>query len=302
MSLTFQILGHGTPFPTHQNFTSAALLKTESRYYLFDCGEGTQIALSKLRIKRNRIRAVFITHLHGDHIYGLPGLITSLAHYQRDKPLNIYGPKGIQQFISTALTISDAHLTYKLIIKEFDANISTGFIVDNLFEVTTLALDHRIPSQGYLLKELHLKRNFDGDKLKKYNLSVEQIISLKEGNSIEVDGKIILTEDVCLPMRSSKQIAYCSDTAYNPALASRLMGVDLIYHEATYLDELADLAKERGHSTAKQAASLAKAANAKKLVIGHFSSRYRDTTPLEKEAKSIFLNTIIAQEGLEIEV
>ncbi len=292
------ILGSNAAMPNNGRITTSQVLLTESDYYQIDCGEATQMRLSQYKVKRNRIRAIFISHLHGDHIFGLPGLITSYFHFSRKDDLHIIGPPGIKEFVETVVRLSESHLAFKLHITELEAKEKTLVYTDNTLEVFAFPLQHRIPTNGYLFKEKSEKTNIRKDKIHHYNLSVEEILQLKAEEEVHrADQTVIQPAEVLHPRKHPHSYAFCSDTKYHKGILEYIQGVDLLYHESTYLHELVDKAAERGHATAKEAALTAKAARVEKLVIGHYSGKYRDVHPLLEEAKEIFENTVRAYDG-----
>ncbi len=298
MPVTVTILGSNSALPAQGRHPSAQVLQVRNELFLVDCGEGTQLQMSTYNIRRSRISLIFISHLHGDHIYGLPGLITSFNHYGRTETLTLYGPIGIKKFIDCAVFITGNPLKFKLTIHEFDPDEPQDLISNKLLNVRTIPLQHRIPTAGFIfsIKEPRLK--IKPGAFEKYSIPYEQRKSIQEGaDYLDQNGKVlpnsIFTEGIKPPIK----YAYFSDTAYVPALTKELNDVNLLYHEATFLSDLKEKAKETKHSTAEEAALIAKAAGVKKLIIGHFSSRYADLSLLLEEARNIFPNTSLAEEG-----
>lgn len=298
MRFELRILGSNSAIPSHNRNPSSQLLHYHNHAYLIDCGEGTQIRMSQYKVKRSRIKHVFISHLHGDHIFGLPGLITSYALLGREEDLHIHGPVGLDRYLKTTLEVSESYLTYQLLIHEFVPGDLQLIHEDNYIEVFSFPLQHRIATSGYKFIEKQTQIKLDAEKLEQYNLVGPQIKHLREGNTITNDQGIRISfQDLALPSKPKRSYAYCSDTIYDVGLAKHLKGVDLLYHEATYLDDMKTQARERMHSTAKEAALIALQSEVQRLIIGHYSSRYANLQPLLEEAQAIFSQTSLAIEG-----
>lgn len=303
MPWRLHILGTNAAVPMLDRHPSAQALDTSDEIFLIDCGEGTQSRLSEYRIRRSRIHHIFISHLHGDHIFGLPGLITSLNLFGRTDPLYLYGPPGLQNFMEIMLDTTGINLHFSLNIHEHDTAQPKMILKTRSVIVKTLPLDHRIPTAGFLFRERVSLRRINKEALDNYQVPFRVIESLKEGYDwLREDGTIIPNAELTLPGREPISFAYCSDTRYYPSLIPMIRGTQLLYHEATFGQDLAQEATKRGHSTSVEAALLAKSAGVKQLVIGHFSARYRDTSILLSEAKSKFENTVLAKEGLTLEI
>lgn len=300
MDLSVIILGTNAALPTKDTITSAQLIQTNHNLYLIDCGEGTQIKMQQHAIKKNKIRAVFISHLHGDHIFGLPGLLTSFLYSQRKEPLQIFGPPGIKAYIETVLSLSANYILYDLMIYEI-TDVDTFRYEDELITVSAIPLQHRIQTIGYIFRE-KTRFNILPEVIDKYNLTYEEIKALKRGESIRMDSIPVHPDNNTTVLHPVRSYAYCSDTIYDESLPQRLAGVNTLYHESTYLHALKKQADERMHSTSHDAALTAKNAGVDKLILGHFSTRYSDLNPLLEEARSVFNNVILAREGLEIAI
>jgi len=266
--------------------------------FLIDCGEGTQMQLSKYNIRRNKINEIFISHLHGDHVFGLAGLITSYNHFGRSKNLTIFGPPGIEEMIATQLRCSGSHLNFKLLFIEIDTLKNQLVFENNIVEVYSIPLTHRVPTSGFLFKEKPTERNIDKNKIKENQLTIEQIKKIKSGEGMALpDQGYVDAEYFLKPAAKTRSYAYCSDTAYKPDIVPIIRNVDMVYHETTFTEEFKSRAKETLHSTAKEAAMIAKAANAGKLITGHYSSRFSELDPILNEAQSVFENTELGVEG-----
>ena len=298
-----QILGCNSALPANNRFPSAQVLNIREQLFLIDCGEGTQIQMSKFAVKRNRINQIFISHLHGDHVFGLAGLITSYNHFGRSNPLSIFAPPGIEEMIDTQLRCSGSILNFELNFIEVDPTIEKNIFTNEVVEVHTIPLTHRVPTCGYLFKEKFEHRNIDKQKIEEHQLSVEEIKKIKNGEGIVLsDLGFVECEFFLLPERKTRSFAYCSDTVYKESIVPQIMEVDLLYHETTFCEEHKDRADTTLHTTAKQAAQIAKLAKAGKLITGHYSSRYVDLSCILEEAKSIFPETELGIEGLVFSV
>lgn len=295
MSFSVTILGFNSAIPKLNSHPTAQLINVNERYILIDCGEGTQVQLRKAKIKFSKINHIFISHLHGDHIFGLIGFLSSLQLLGKKTPMHIFGPEGIQDFIENQFKHTQAFSSFELIFYELNNTDSRLVFEDNKVEVYTIPLDHRIYCNGYLVKEK--------PKLKKLNIEAVQqypeiercdYYKLKKGfDFVRENNEIIPNEILTLHAAKPKSYAFCSDTRYNENVIPIIKEVDLLYHEATFLDELHPLAIKTGHSTAKEAALIAHKAQVKKLIIGHFSNRYPDPSVLVEEARSIFSETYL---------
>lgn len=297
------ILGANSALPVHGRYPSAQYIQIQGYHLLMDCGEGTQLRLREVKAKWAKINHVFISHLHGDHFFGLPGFITSMSLLGRQKPLHIYGPLGIKQVLINLFNGCGVQLNYEMIFHEIDSETSTICLDNDKFEVLTIPLDHRVATHGYLFREKPKLRNIIPAKIKEHQLTIDQIKAAKAGNNIQLpDGQTIMNDHLTLDPTPPRSYAYCSDTRYKPNITSIIHGVDLLYHEATYLHERLEMAEYSKHTTALEAGQIAKAAEVKKLMIGHYSSRYDNVTPLREEAQSVFNNTIVALNGKVVDV
>lgn len=298
MSIKLTILGFNSAVPKQNSAPTSQLLEISNRLFLIDCGEGTQIQLRNAKAKFSRINHIFISHLHGDHVFGLIGLISTFQLLGKETPLYIFGPKGIQDFIMNQLKHIQARCSFELKFKELKSKESELIFEDDKVEVYTIPLDHRIYTNGYLFKEKVKPRRLNIQAVKKFpEIEVCDYNNLKNGKDYVLsNGEVIPNEKLTFDPPRSLSYAFCSDTRYKPDIVPMIKNVDLLYHEATFLDELKEMAVYTGHSTAKEAAMIAKQANAGQLIIGHFSNRYNDFRVLKAEASEIFENTILPKQ------
>ena len=297
LSTILTILGYNSAIPTVKSAPTAQFLEMSERNFLIDCGEGTQVQLRRAKAKFSKINHIFISHLHGDHCFGLPGLVSSFQLLGREIPLHIYGPKGIKELMEVILKLTETNKGFDLIFHELESKKSELIFEDNRVEVHTIPLKHRVYCNGYLFKEKLKSRHLNMQKIKKYpEIEICDYQNIKNGKDfILKDGYILKNEILTLPPEASVSYAFCSDTQYSESIVPIIKGVDLLYHETTFLDEMKDLAKYTGHSTALEAAKIAQKAKVKKLILGHFSNRYSDYTEFEREARTIFENTFVPE-------
>ena len=292
------ILGCNSATPFENSHTTSQVLEIKNHLFLIDCGEGTQIQLRNQKIKFSRIKHIFISHLHGDHFYGLVGLISTFRLLGRTSDLNVYGPKGIKEIITLQLKLANSWTNYNLFFHELDSKTSQIIFEDDDLLVKTIPLDHRVYTNGFLFQEKSVKRRLDMQKIEDFNIKPYDYQNLKLGKDlITEEGKIIQNQSLTLEPHPVKNYAFCSDTSYNESIVPLIEFVDLLYHEATFLDSHANLAKKTKHSTAKQAAKIAKLSKVKRLILGHFSSRYKDKSQFITEAKSVFDKVELASDG-----
>ncbi|MCC7303425.1 MAG: ribonuclease Z [Bacteroidia bacterium] len=291
------VLGSSSALPAAGRHPSAHVLQVHERFYLIDCGEGTQMQLRRFNFSILKIEAVFITHLHGDHYYGLPGLLGSMHLLGRKKPLNIFAPPGLREIIELQHRFSDTFLHFPLEIHEVTEEVCNVFS-DERISVKTFPLKHRIPCNGYLFEEVPADGTLDVQKAEALGVPKEFLGALKRGVAyVAENGKEIKKEDVVHPPPPPRKLAYCSDTLRSDEFTKVIQGASLLYHEATFMEVHRDKAKKTWHSTAKDAAEAAAAARVKQLLIGHFSARYYDSAGLLAEARALFPNTLAAEEG-----
>lgn len=304
MSAKLTILGYNSAIPTIKNSPTAQFLEMAERHFLIDCGEGTQVQLRKAKAKFAKINHIFISHLHGDHCFGLVGLISSFQLLGREKPLHIYAPVGIKELVETILRITETNKAFELIYYESSGKKSELIFEDQKVEVYTIPLHHRIYCNGYLFREKPKERHLNMQEIAKYpEIEICDYHNLKKGKDFVLsDGYVLKNEQLTIEAEPPVSYAFCSDTRYSESVIPITKGVDLLYHESTFLEDKKDLAKYTGHSTALEAATIAKKAEVKKLILGHFSNRYDDYTLFLNEAKSVFENSHLPQllETIEI--
>jgi ribonuclease Z len=292
------ILGSSGAVPAYGRMPSAQFIEVETNYFLIDCAEGAQLQLMKYDLNMHRIDHIFISHLHGDHYLGLMGLIFTLHLNKRKNDLHIYSHKGLDEIITLQLKYSKSVLNYKIIFHQLTPGKKEVIFENKFVIVETIPLQHKLDCSGFLIREKQKPRRIDKALLPE-NLSIAQLNKLKAGEDlIDEDGNVLYKNDsLTLSPRKSRSYAYCSDTQYFEAIIEQVKAVDVLYHEATFMEEEADKAVETMHSTVKQAATIGLKANPTRLLIGHFSARYKDLLPVIDEAKRVFPNTYLALEG-----
>jgi ribonuclease Z len=299
VSFFVQILGCGAALPTGLRSPTAQYISCENRHFLIDCGEGTQMQMRRFGVKLQKIKHIFISHLHGDHFFGLPGLISTMHLLGRTDDLTIYGHSELERIIRGMLEVGGHKMTFKVTFVPLSFKTQTLLFEDKVLEIFSFPLRHRIPTCGFLFREKVKEFQLDGDAVKEAGLLIEHYHKLKKGEDIFCeDGSVFKNQDYTFPPKPSFSYAFCSDTNYFPEIVPIIQGVDLLYHEATFTELLSQRAKETFHSTAKQAALIAQAAKVRKLILGHFSSRYDHTAEHINEAKSVFSETVAAEDGM----
>lgn len=297
------ILGCGSALPTTRHFASSQVVNVRDKLYMIDCGEGAQLQFRKSRLKFSRLNHIFISHLHGDHCFGLWGLISTLNLLGRTAELHIYSPKGLEALMAPTLDFFCRQMTYKVLFHEFDTKTSGMIYEDRSLTVTTIPLRHRMPCCGFLFREKRRPNHIIREMIDFYEVPVYELNRIKNGaDYVTPEGETIPNSVLTRPADLPRSYAYCSDTIYMPEIAGLIEGVDLLFHEATFAHENLIRARETFHTTALQAGELAKAAGVKKLLIGHFSARYEDETVLLEEASSVFPETVLAKETLCVEI
>ena len=304
MSTYLTILGFNSAIPTVNTAPTAQFLEMDERCFLIDCGEGTQVQLRKAKARFSKINHIFISHLHGDHCFGLPGLIASFRLLGRETPLHVYGPKGIKEMLETIFRLTETHQGFEVVYHELENKNSEKIYEDNRIEVFTIPLNHRIYCNGYLFREKPKERHLNIEEVSKYpEIQTCDYHNLKLGKDFVLsDGYVLKNEVLTKEPSKSVSYAFCSDTRYLEKIIPIIQNVDVLYHEATFLHDLKKMADYTGHTTALEAAQIAKKAKVGKLILGHFSNRYNDLTVFTDEAKTVFPNTFLpkALEAVEI--
>jgi len=292
------VLGCYAATPRTLTNPTSQILEINNQVVLIDCGEGTQVELRRHKIKFSRINHIFISHLHGDHFFGLPGFISTMRLLGREKELHVYGPKGIKEAITLLLKLGDSWTNYPLLFHELTSKEQELIFEDEKISVTTIPLDHRVYTNGYLFREKLGKRKLNVTAAEKYGIDKAYYNNIKNGKNITLDdGTIVSNSELTFNPPEPKSYAFCSDTVYDESLAEKIKNVDILYHESTFLETETDLAVKTKHATAKQAAMVAKNANVKTLVLGHYSTRYKSIALFKEEASTIFPNVVLADDG-----
>lgn len=300
MKLT--ILGCYAATPRTFTNPTSQILEIKNRLFLIDCGEGTQVQLRKNKIKFSKINHIFISHLHGDHFFGLIGLVSTFTLLNRTTDLHIYGPKGIKEIIFLQLKLANSWTNYKLHFHELESKESEVIFEDDKVIVKTIPLKHRIYTNGFLFKEKMDKRKLDIDAVQNYEIEECYFQNIKNGKDIVLDdGRIIENDKLTFDPVATKSYAFCSDTAYDESVIPIIKDIDVLYHEATFLQSEEDLAFKTRHSTAKEAATIALKANVKQLVLGHYSTRYQSIELFKEEAETIFSEVLLGDDGKSFE-
>jgi ribonuclease Z len=293
------ILGCGSALPTTRHFATSQVVNLRDKLFMIDCGEGAQMQLRKSRLKFSRLNHIFISHLHGDHCFGLMGLISTFGLLGRTAELHIHSPKGLEELLTPMLNFFCHTLAYKVIFHEFDTRQTSVVYEDRSMTVTTIPLQHRIPCCGFLFAEKARPNHIIRDMVDFYKVPVYELNRIKNGSDyVTPEGEVIANTRLTRPSDPPRKYAYCSDTIFRLEIVEQLSGVDLLFHEATFAESELARAKETYHTTAAQAARIALEAGVRQLVIGHFSARYEDESILLKEASAVFPNTILAKENL----
>ncbi|WP_343618646.1 ribonuclease Z [Flavobacterium sp.] len=300
MKLT--ILGCYAATPRTLTNPTSQVLEIKNRLFLIDCGEGTQVQLRKNKIKFSKINHIFISHLHGDHLYGLIGTISTFSLLGRTTDLHIYGPKGIKELILLQLKLTESWTTYNLFFHELESKQSEVIFEDNRVTVTTIPLKHRVYTNGYLFQEKPDERKLNVEAVQQYDIHVAYYQKIKNGGDIKLDdGTVIENAKLTFDPAPPKSYAFCSDTVYHEDVIPIIQNTDILYHESTFLESEAGLAQKTLHSTAKEAARIALKAKVKQLILGHYSTRYDGIEPFKKEAEEVFPNVLLADDGVSFE-
>jgi len=299
MSIRLTILGCHSATPRAKAYPTSQYLEINNHHFLIDCGEGTQRQMRKYKVGFSKINHIFISHLHGDHFFGLIGLISTLGLLGRERELHIFGPKDIKKMTLMQLKITQSHAKFPIQFHELSSKESEVILDDDKVTVKTIPLKHRIYTNGYLFIEKEKPKNLHIDNIKNYSeIDRADYLNIKAGKDIVLpSGEVVPNSELTLPPKKPLRFAFCSDTAYKPNIVPLLRDVDLLYHEATFLDDRKDLAKKTMHATTKQAATIAKDANVKQLILGHYSGRYKDISEFKEEAQSVFTNSHLAEPG-----
>ncbi|MEY4011980.1 MAG: hypothetical protein RIT22_1104 [Bacteroidota bacterium] len=301
MKLT--ILGCYAATPRTITNPTSQLLEIKNRMFLIDCGEGTQVQLRKNKIKFSKINQVFISHLHGDHFFGLIGLISTFSLLGRTTDLHIYGPKGIKEIVILQLRLSNSWTNYGLFFHELESNESVVVFEDDKVLVTTIPLKHRVYTNGFLFQEKAGERKLNMDAVLNYEIESCYYQKIKNGKDITLeDGRVIPNTELTFDPIQPKSYAFCSDTVYHEAILPIIEDVDVLYHESTFLESEQSLAERTLHSTAKEAARIALKANAKQLILGHYSTRYDSINLFKDEAQTVFSEVLLAEDGASFEL
>ena len=300
MKLT--ILGCYAATPRTFTNPTSQILEIKNRLFLIDCGEGTQVQLRKNKIRFSKINHIFISHLHGDHFFGLVGLVSTFTLLNRTTDLHIYGPKGIKEVIKVQLRLSNSWTNYDLFFHELESLESEIIFEDDKVLVKTIPLKHRVYTNGFLFQEKVGERKLNLDAVQNYEIERCYYQNIKNGKDIVLeDGRIIENDQLTFDPVPAKNYAFCSDTVYNEAILPIIENIDVLYHESTFLQSEENLAKKTLHSTAKEAATIALKANAKQLILGHYSTRYENIELFKEEAETIFPEVLLADDGKSFE-
>ncbi len=298
MSFNLTILGCSSATPTTNRNPTAQVLNILERFFLIDCGEATQIQMRRYKIRFQKIDHIFISHLHGDHYLGLPGLLSTMHLLGRTNDLHIHCNEALKEMMEIQFKYSDTRLKYKIIWDFLEYDAQHLIYEDKAIEVYSFPLNHRIPCCGFVFKEKQKPYSIIKEKIIEYDLEVNQITDLKEGKDVKLSsGKILKLNEATNPPKPSRSYAYASDTIYDENIVQYISETTLLYHEATFMNDLLERAKETYHTTSLQVGVIAQKANVKQLIIGHYSARYHDLKPLLAEAKINFENTLLAEEG-----
>ncbi|MDR2853914.1 MAG: ribonuclease Z [Prevotellaceae bacterium] len=300
---TLTILGAGSALPTRTNFPAAYLLEMRDKQFLIDCGEGAQIRMRQMNLKTNRLGHIFISHLHGDHCFGLIGLISSFGMLGRTAQLHIHAPEPLETLLRPLLNFFCENAPFDVIFHHFDTKKSAQIFEDKSVTVTTIPLKHRVPCCGFLFEEKPRLRNIKREMIDFYQIPIANIPKIKQGDDfVSNSGEIVPNDQLTTPAPPPRRFAYCSDTAFAEKIIPLVHNVDLLVHEATFAEEESARARETKHSTARQAAEIAQQANVKKLLICHLSARYHENqNRILQEANAVFANTVLGKDGITVE-
>lgn len=294
---TLTILGCGSALPTRSNFPSSQILEIRDKQYMIDCGEGTQIRMRQMGVRTNRLGHIFISHLHGDHCFGLIGLISTFGMLNRTAELHIHAQADLEKIMKVQLDYFCSDLPFEIIFHHINPKKHELIFEDRSVSVYSIPLKHRVPSCGFLFEEKPKDRHIIREMIDFYNIPTWKILKIKQGDDfVTEDGETISNDQLTTAPEPPKRFAYCSDTAYSEKIISIIEGVDCLYHEATFMEDEAQRAKETFHSTARQAGEIALKANVKQLIIGHYSARYSNRQDLLNETKKVFDNALLGED------
>ncbi len=296
-------MGSGSALPTKNNFHASQVFEMRGRRYMIDCGEGTQIKIGQYKINVTRLDNIFISHLHSDHCIGLVGLISTLAMLGRATDLTIHAYKDLKEIMLPMLNYFTDESSFRVIFNEINPHKKEIIYEDKGLYVSTIPLKHRVPSCGFLFEEKQGERHLIKSMIEAFDIPIKELKSIKQGaDFVDKDGFVVKNERLTSPADKPRKYAYISDTVYTEKIISQIEGVDCLFHEATFLEQDKARAKETFHTTAIQAATIAQKAAVKKLILGHYSARYKDHELFLKEAKQVFDNTVLAKDGLKFEL
>ncbi len=303
MKFELTILGSSAGLPAFNRFTTSQILNVQEQHYMIDCGEGTQMRLEQYSIPRGRIKQIFISHLHGDHINGLVGLLTSYSMVGRTEAISVFAPAGLKQLIDFQLHTTSSHITYPVTFYEIDTTQHKLIFEDKLVTVHSIPLDHRVPTAGFLFREKPRPNNIIPKKIEEYNIPFFQISEIKSGmDFVTRDGITIPNNQLTSPPPAPRSYAYCSDTLYTKCIIPIIEKVNLLFHETTFCHDMLENTTLSKHTTARQAAELATAAQVGQLITGHYSARYPNIEPILNEARHYFENSVAGLDGSVHEV
>ena len=293
------ILGCGSALPTTRHFATSQVVNVRDKLYMIDCGEAAQMQFRRSHLKFSRLNHIFISHLHGDHYFGIMGLISTMGLLGRTADIHIYSPAGLQELLQAQLDAFNEKLVFNVIFHVFDTKKSSLIFEDRSITITTIPLKHRIPCCGFLISEKPRPNHIIREMIDFFKVPISELNRIKNGADFTTsDGVVIPNSRLTTPSDPPRKYAYCSDTMYNEDMIDQIKDVDLLFHEATFAETEEKRSKQTMHSTAKEAATIALKANVKKLMIGHFSARYENEEILWDEAMSVYPNTILAKENL----
>ena len=297
------MLGCGSALPTLRHNATCQIVEIRGKHFMIDCGEGTQIQVRRTKVHFSKIQAVFISHLHGDHCFGLFGMISTFGMTGRTAPLHVYAPKEFEEYFNLSMELFCKKLEFSVMFHPVETTEAKVIYEDKSLTIESIPLEHRIPCCGFLFREKLTTPHIRRDMIDFYNIPISQINNIKAGaNWTTANGDIIMNSKLTIPADKPRSYAYCSDTRYMEQLYKNVANVDVLYHESTYTNEYKDRAKSYYHSTAEEAATVAKDANVGKLLLGHYSARYLNEDIILNEAKAIFPNSFLTNEGMVFDV